>query len=808
LICARQSLDEFCYLCPLYFENPTVNNTEVLNRALYGFKMFIRFFRTPFPENPKPVFWLELVGKKMLAIFLIMMLYFGLVDTNFLWLFGKSPSLDQLEKPQMDMASELYTADGFLIGKYYNENRTPVEYNQISPWIIKALVSTEDVRFYEHSGIDFRALPSVFIYNARGENRGGSTITQQLAKNLYKTREGGSKGLFGYIPGFNMIIDKTKEWLTAIKLERRFTKEDIITMYLNTVDFGGNAFGIHTAAKTFFNTDPQKLTIEESAMLVGLLKAPTSYSPVLHPQKAKERRNTVMAQMLKYHNITREAYDTLKNKPLALEYHVESSYDGPATYFRGIVNNYLKEWCKKNGYDLYTDGLKIYTTIDSRMQDYAEEAMQEHMSQLQKRFFDHWKGQNPWVDAKGHEMTGFIDSIARHLPIYTWLKKKYKNNEDSVFAAMNRPKDMTVFSWHGERDTALSSIDSLKYYKHFLHAGFMAEDPYTGQIKAWVGGINYKYFQYDHVWQSKRQPGSTFKPILYAAAFENGWGPCDKLKDTAVTIHYIEKGVKKTWSPHNSDYIFTGQEMTLRRGMGKSVNSIAAQVIEKIGWTTVIDYAHRLGIKSKLDTVPSVGLGSSDVSVYELVNAYCTFMNRGINTEPSYITKIIDRNGKVLHVFNPATKRAISEETAYLMTYMLKGGIEEPGGTSQALWAYDLFKGPGNEIGGKTGTSSHHSDGWFVGVTKDLVAGMWVGGDDRCIHFKTSAVGEGSRTALPMFGLFMEKVYADKSLGITMGYFPKPAIPITKPYNCRTVLPKDSIKAKSDSLKAIDEVEF
>jgi penicillin-binding protein 1A len=783
-----------------------VNYKELLKRALDLTRKFFRFFKTPVPENPKPVFWLKLLGKKMLAILMVILVYFFLVNINFLWLFGKSPSLDQLEKPQMELASELYTADGFMIGKYYNENRTPVAYSQINPALINALVSTEDARFYEHSGIDFRALPSVLFYSVRGENRGASTLTQQLAKNLYKTREGGSKGLFGYVPLVNIIIDKTKEWMTAIMLERRFTKEEIMTMYLNTVDFGSNAYGIHTAAKTYFNTDPVHLTIPQAATLVGLLKAPTTYSPVLHAKLSKLRRNTVMAQMVKYNKLSITAYDSLKKQPLELEFHMESSYEGPATYFRGVLNNYLKDWCKKNGYDLYTDGLKIYTTIDSRMQDYAEDAMQEHMSDLQKRFFEHWKGQDPWTDAKGRVMTGFIDSIARKLPLYTWLSRKYKNNEDSIFAALNRPKQMTVFSWHGDRDTVFSSIDSLKYYKHFLHAGFMAEDPYTGQIKAWVGGINYKYFQYDHVYQSKRQPGSTFKPILYAAAFENGWGPCDKLKDTSVTIRYTEKGEKKTWSPHNSDYIFTGEMMTLRRGMGKSVNSIAAQVIEKIGWTTVIDYAHRLGIKSRLDTVPSVGLGSSDVSVYELVSAYCTFMNHGVYTEPSFITRIVDRNGKVLHEFNPATKRAISEETAYLMTYMLKGGVEEPGGTSQSLFAYDLFRG--NEVGGKTGTSSHHSDGWFVGVTKDIVAGMWVGGEDRCIHFKTSAVGEGAKTALPMFGKFMEKVYADKSLDIKMGMFPKPNVPITKPCNCRTIIPKDSLKSKADSLKVIDDVEF
>jgi len=781
----------------------------MLKYAWTGFRRFLRFFRTPFPEHPTPVFWLKLVGKKMLAVLLVILVYFFMVDINFLWLFGKSPSLDQLEKPQLDMASELYTNDGFLIGKYYNENRTPVEYTQISPWLIKSLVATEDVRYYAHSGIDFRSLPSVLVYAIRGTNRGASTITQQLAKNLYHTREGGSKGLLGFIPGLNTAIEKSKEWMTAIKLERRFTKEEIITMYLNTVDFGANAFGIHTAAKTYFNTSPDSLNIEQSALLIGLLKAPTTYSPVKHPKKAKSRRNIVLSQLMKYDQITKKDFDTLRKKPLSLAYHMESSFDGPATYFRGVLNNYLKDWCQKNGYDLYTDGLKIYTTIDSRMQDYAEEAIEEHMSDLQKHFFEQYKGQNPWVDAKGKEIPNFIDSIARKLPAYDWLKKKYKGNEDSIFAAMNRPKDMTVFSWHGEHDTSLSTMDSLKYYKHFLHTGFMVEDPFSGQIKAWVGGINYKYFQYDHVWQSKRQPGSTFKPILYAAAFENGWGPCDTLKDVPVTIRYTEKGEKKTWSPHNADYNFSGSNMTLRRGMGKSVNSIAAQVIEKIGWTTVIDYAHRLGIKSKLDTVPSVGLGSSDVSVYELTSAYCTFMNHGVYTEPSFITKIVDRNGKVLHVFNPVTKRAISEETAYLMTYMLKGSMEEPGGTVQALWAFDLFKGAGNELGGKTGTSSNHSDGWFVGVSKDLVAGMWVGGEDRCIHFKNSATGEGAKTALPIYGRFMEKVYADKSLGITMGYFPKPSIPITKPCNCRTILPKDSTKiSPKDSIKGADGVDF
>jgi len=789
--------------------NQVLQSIKPYGRAALKYTgQFLRFFRTPVPENPKPAFWLILIGKKMLAILLCLFLYFSLVDINFLWLFGKSPSLEELQRPKMEQASEVYSSDSVLIGKYYNENRVPVTYNEISPWMIKALIATEDVRFYDHTGVDFTALPSVLIYTLRGDNRGASTITQQLAKNLYKTRGGGSRGLLGFIPGVNIVIDKTKEWLTAIGLERRFTKEEILTMYLNTVDFGSNSFGIHTASKTFFSVPPDSLNIEQSAILVGLLKAPTTYSPLLHPQRAKMRRNTVLAQMVKYNIIPKKAYDTLKTKPIVLDYQTENNFDGPATYFRGVLNNYLKDWCDKNGYDLYTDGLKIYTTINSRMQEYAEEAVQEQMSNLQNKFFRTWAGKNPWIDAKGDEIPDFIDSISRHLPIYRYLKRKYKNDTAKISAEMHRPKEMTVFSWHGERDTTLSTIDSLAYYKHFLHTGFMSMDPYTGQIKAWVGGINYKYFQYDHVMQAKRQPGSTFKPILYAAAFENGWGPCDSLRDTAVTIHYIEKGVKKTWSPHNADFIFTGQKMTLRRAMGKSVNSIAAQLTNRIGWTTVIDYAHRMGIESKLDTVPSIGLGSSDVSVYELVGAYSTFMNKGIYTKPMFVNKISDRNGKVIQVFQPQTHRALSPETAYLMTYMLKGGIEEPGGTSQELWTFpDLFKG--NEIGGKTGTSSHHSDGWFVGVTKDVVAGMWVGADDRSIHFKASEMGEGSQTALPIFGRYMQKVYADKSLGITEGYYPKSTIPITKPCNCRTVLPKDTtLKTPPDSIKDDDGEDF
>jgi penicillin-binding protein 1A len=717
--------------------------------------------------------------------------YLVSVEYNFFYLFGSSPSLDKLENPRSDQASELYTADGKLIGKYFRENRSPVSYKEMSPTLIKALIATEDARFYEHSGIDPAALFGAVYDNLRGENRGGSTITQQLAKNLYKTRTDDSKGVLGHIPGLNIIISKTKEWLTAIKLEQRYTKEEILAMYLNTVDFGSNSFGIQVASKTFFSTSPDSLKTEQAAVLVGLLKAPTYYSPRFNPENATRRRNTVLVQMAKYGYLPQAAADSLSKLPLVLDYRVENHYDGPATYFRGAVADFMKEWCKQNGYDLYRDGLKVYTTIDSRIQAHAEAAMEQQMRTLQRRFDNHWKGKNPWVDERNKEIPGFIEETIKRTDYYKRLKKKHGDNVAAINKELNTPREMKVFTWDNperEKKMTLSPLDSLRYYKRFLHGGMMTMDPYTGQIKAWVGGINYKYFKYDHVKQARRQPGSTFKPFVYAAAIDNGYSPCDKIVDRPVTINYVEKGEKKSWSPTNADWVYTGAPMTLRRAMGKSVNSITAQLTELVGWETVVDYAHRLGISSPLDKVPSIGLGPSDVSVYEMVGAYSTFPNHGFYTTPAFITRIEDRNGNIIHQFMPEQKKVLREETAFLMMHMLKGGMEEPGGTSQALWEYDLWKG--NEIGGKTGTTSNHSDGWFMGVSKDLVTGVWVGGEDRSIHFRTSQLGEGSKTALPVYGLYMERLYEDKQLGITRGRFPGPTVKISKKYNCTTVLPK------------------
>ncbi|MCX2738682.1 penicillin-binding protein 1A [Pontibacter anaerobius] len=721
----------------------------------------------------------------------VVVLYLLSVEHNILYLFGASPSLDRLENPRSDQASELYTSDGQLIGKYFRENRSPVTYKKLSPQLVQALVATEDIRFYEHAGIDPQAIMSAVYGSFRGEARGASTITQQLAKNLYKTRTDDSKGVLGHIPGLNIVISKTKEWLTAIKLEQRYTKEEILTMYLNTVDFGSNSFGIKVASQTFFNTSPDSLKVEQAAVLVGLLKAPTYYSPRFNPENATRRRNVVLGQMVKYGYLPEAEADSLSQLPLVLDYSVENHYDGPATYFRGAVADYLQEWCKENGYDLYRDGLKVYTTIDSRMQAHAEAAMEEHMRRLQRRFDNHWEGKNPWVDENNKEIPGFIEETIKRTAYYRRLKKKYGDDTAAINKELNRPRKMKVFTWENdslEKTVTMSPLDSLAYYKHFLHGGMMTMDPFTGHIKAWVGGINFKYFKYDHVKQARRQPGSTFKPFVYVAAIDNGYSPCDKIVDQRITINYVEKGKKKSWSPTNADWEYTGAPMTLRRGMGKSVNSVTAKLTEQIGWETVVKYAHKLGIESPLESVPSIGLGPSDVSIFEMVGAYSTFPNQGFHTEPMFITRIEDQNGNLLYQFTPKQKKVLSEETAFLMMHMLKGGMEEPGGTSQALWEYDLWKG--NEIGGKTGTTSNHSDGWFMGVTKDLVTGVWVGGEDRSIHFRTSQLGEGSKTALPVFGLYMERIYEDKELGYTMGRFPKPTVKISKKYNCTTVLPK------------------
>lgn len=741
------------------------------------------------------------------CLILLLFLYVAAIEINVFNLFGYSPGIQELKDPKVPIASEIYTADGQLIGKYYKEHRTPVSYDEISPVMIRSLVLTEDVRFYKHGGIDFYSLISSIWSTAKGDQRGGSTLTQQLAKNLFKTRGKKAAGILGRVPGLRALIYKSKEWITAVKIEFYYSKEEILAMYLNTVGFGNNAFGIKVASHTYFSKEPSELKLHEAALLVGMLKATSTYNPFSNPKTAKERRDVVLSQMHKYNEIDNITLKKAISLPLGLETESEAEGEDKNSYIRKAAENFISDWCEENNLDLYADGLKIYTTIDSKLQSIAEEAVKEKMNMIQNRFYRHWGNRNPWTDEKGNELPDFLERASKKLPVYKYYSRLYKKNEDSITLAMNTPKRMRVFTWKGEKDTTFSSLDSLKYYLTILQTGMMTLDPFTGHVKVWIGGLDHKYFKYDHVNQSKRQAGSTFKPFAYVAAIDNGYSPCDRFVDQPVHISYVENAEKKLWSPHNSDWVFTGNNMSLRWAMGRSCNSVTAQLTEKIGWDKVAEYAHKLGIKSPLKVVPSICLGSSDVSVYEMVAAYGTFLNTGLKAEPVLVTKITNHDGEVLAEFSPEKERVLSEETAWLMIHMLKGGMEEPGGTSQALWEYDLFKN-GNEIGGKTGTSSNHADGWYMGVTKDLVTGIWVGADEPSIHFRTSEAGEGSKTALPIFGEFMERVYKDPSTKITQGRFPKASVKIEKKYYCPNAWPKKADSTQVDSTIVEDAAEI
>jgi len=717
------------------------------------------------------------------SFWLFLIVYVFLVQINFLNLFGEMPTLDVLENPKSELASELISSDGATLGKYFRENRSPIEYENISKNMLNALIATEDVRFEKHSGIDFKGTFAIFTSMLMLKNRGSSTLSQQLAKNLFSTRGRKYAGILTKVPKVRTLIVKTKEWLTAIKIERAYTKQEIITMYLNTVDFGSNAYGIKTAASTFFNTTPEKLTINQAAMLVGVLKAPSYYSPVLHPENAFNRRNTVLEQMEKYDFLEEEEAEKLKKTEIGLIYKVENHNTGLAPYFRSVISNYLLDWCDEHDFDLYSDGLKIYTTVDSRMQTYAEAAVKEHVGKMQGIFYQQWRGKNPWVDEELKEIPGFIDHSFKRTETYKILSQIHHGDSVAIFREANKKRKMKVFTWKGEKDTLFSTIDSLKYYKWFLQAGFMAMNPKNGHVKAWVGGIDHKYFKYDHVRQGKRQPGSTFKPFVYLAALDNGYSPCYEMQDVPVTFQFDNGDEVKTWTPQNSEGAFTGQTMTIRQAMARSVNSITANLMKTMGPQSVVDYAHKVGIDSELEAVPSLCLGSSDVNIYELVASYSTFVNQGVYNQPIFITRIEDKNGNVIQEFIPKTREAINQETAYLMTYMLKGSAEEKNGSALGLRRYRIFDG-GNEVGGKTGTTSNYSDGWFMGITENLVAGAWVGGDDRCIHFTSYTYGQGSKLALPIVGLFYEKTFNDPAINLKKMPFTKPSKPLSVEINC------------------------
>ncbi len=746
------------------------------------------------------------VKNKFLRFFLIAVYSFIMlvcaIQLNFLWLFGYSPTKRDIFMPTLNVSSELYTADSVLIGRYFQEDRDPVAYDSISKNILQALIATEDVRFYKHHGVDYIGLFSAAVSTIKGDRRGASTITQQLAKNLYRTRYNQSQGLLGKIPVVRLGVTKFKEWMTAYKLESKYAKNEIVTMYLNTVSFSNNAYGIKSAAIRYFNKHPKDLSATEAAVLVGMLKGTTLYNPIRNPKTSLARRNVVLSQMQKEGYLSQGQYENYSKQPLNLNLNNQEARSNNDSYLRAAVEKWLEKWSEEQDVDIYTAGLKIYTTIDSRMQRLAEEVVSDQMKDLQRRLDNTWRNELPWRDKSGNVLPNFLEDRARKLPAYAALMEKYKN-ETTVFELLNQPKKMKIFTWDGEEEVEMSTMDSLKHYITMLNTGMMAMDPYDGKIKVWVGGINHQYYKFDHVNQAKRQAGSTFKPFVYLTALESGMAPCDTYEDKPVRLDFVnKKGEKEVWEPKNADWSFSHRNMSLRWAMARSLNTITAQITRDVGWDKIVETAHRCGINSHLESVPSVGLGSNDVSVFEMVNAYATFMNEGKRLTPVLVSKIYNSDGKLLASFETQQKQVVDPQDAWLMTYMLRGTIEEPGGTSQALWEWDLFQ-QNNQIGGKTGTSSDYVDGWYMGLTKDLVAGVWVGCDEQSVHFKNSQTGEGSKTALPIYARFMEELYKHPELGVTFGEYPKAKVEITKKYNCPS--PRIVIPAPVDSTAVFDE---
>jgi penicillin-binding protein 1A len=702
---------------------------------------------------------------------ILLLLVFLLTILN---VFGDLPDVEELQNPKSNLATVIYSGDGKILGKFYKENRVNVKYEELSPFMVNALIATEDIRFYEHSGVDFKALfrsiSGVLI--GKSSSGGGSTITQQLAKMQFP-REKMNK--------FQFLFRKFKEWVIAIKLEKLYTKEEILTMYLNKFDFLNQAVGVKSAAQIYFNTTPEKLKLEECAMLVGMAKNPSLFNPVNPKRKeaSLQRRNVVLNQMMKYKFIAKSTYDSLKTQPITLHFVAENHNDGPAPYFREFLRtSFLKEWCKNHinpetekPYNIYQDGLKIYTTIDSRMQQYAEEAVNEHIQSLQELFIKDCKRKKnaPFAwNVTQQEITNILTTAMKRSDRWRNMKEDGLSEEE-IKKVFQTPISMTVYGNKGEKDTIMSPWDSIRYYKSFLQTGFMAMEPETGFIKAWVGGINHKHFKYDHVNKSaKRQVGSTFKPFVYALAIQEGSSPCELVPNVRTCIT-IGDG-QPDWCPDNSDGSKgTGVNITLKKALALSVNYVTAALMKRYGPEAVINLIRKMGITSSIDPVPSICLGTADISVFEMVGANSTFANRGQWIEPTYITRIEDRNGKVLEEFIPKTEEVMSEEKAYVMTQLMQGVVQHGTG-SRLRGKYKLT----NPIAGKTGTTQNNADGWFMGLTPDLVAGCWVGGEDRSVHFNSTAEGQGASMALPIWGKFFQKVYADKTIKTKKGDFYKP----------------------------------
>ncbi len=708
--------------------------------------------------------WL-LLWLPFLSIFLLL----SLVANEVL---GDLPSVEELQNPKSNLATVIYSSDAKVLGKYYNENRVNVSFKELDKDLTNALIATEDARFYEHSGVDIKALArAVSGVVTGGSKGGGSTITQQLAKMMFPREK---------LTKLQLATRKMKEWVIATRLEKNYTKEEIMAMYLNKFDFLNLAVGIKSASKIYFNVGPDSLRIEQAAMLVGMAQNPSLYNPIRFPEKAKHRRNVVLSQMLKYGYINQTQFDTLKVKPLGLSFHPEDHNDGLAPYFREYLReNFLKDWCEKHinpetkkPYNIYKDGLRIYTTIDSRMQQYAEEAVNEHMFELQKAFNKDCKQKRnaPFAwNVKASEIENIMNSAMKRSDRYRELKEQGLNAKD-IEKIFHTPSPMTVYTLRGEVDTIMSPWDSIRYYKSFLQTGFIAIEPQSGYVKAWVGGINHKHFKYDHVKVGRRQVGSTFKPFVYAMAVQEGYSPCYQMPcvRTCVTT---EDG--KEWCPDNSFNAKQKQKwenrlLTLKQALALSVNYISAALMKKFGPYAVVNLARRMGITAPMDPVPSLCLGTADISVFEMVGAISTFANQGTYVQPTFITRIEDKNGKVLEEFIPNTDEVFSPEKAYVMCQLMKGVVQH--GTGMSLSKYKL----GAQIAGKTGTTQNNSDGWFIGLTPDLSGGCWVGGEDRSVHFNSTEVGQGATMALPIWGKFFQKVYNDKTLKVTKGDFVKP----------------------------------
>ncbi len=769
-------------------------NTQKTNKKK-GFAKYIKWF------------WLLFAGGIAVVGLIFLLASWGV--------FGAMPTFERLENPQTNLATEILSSDGKTLGKYYlDDNRTPVAFKDLPEHLVEALVATEDERYYNHSGIDARGTLRAFAF--MGKKGGASTITQQLARQLFVGVR--SRNIF------QAVTQKIKEWVIATRLERNYTKEEIIAMYLNIYDFNYNADGIRSASRIYFGKEPAELKIEESAVLVGMLKNSSLYNPLRREEMVKKRRNVVLRQMYVNDFISEKQKDSLQALEMDINFNPESHNRGPAPYFREYLRAYLSNWIRENpkpdgsNYNIYLDGLKVYTTIDSRMQQYAEEAVAEHMKDLQAEFFvQNTPERNktaPFLGVTSEEINRIYERSMRQSERWRKMKELGKT-EKEIRASFNKKTEMNVFTWKGEKDTVMTPMDSIKHYKFYLRAAMMSMEPQTGHVKAWVGGIDYNHFKYDQVIQGARQAGSTFKPFVYAAAVDQlQLSPCDSLPDNHFCIEAEKYGNPEPWCPKNSNGKYTGKMLDLKYSLANSVNSITAQLMDRVGPGPVATIARNMGIKGEIPEVPSIALGTPDMTVYEMVGAYGTFANQGVYVKPVMVTRIEDKNGTVLFESSPETKDVLSKEVAYVMTNLMEGVTQSGSGqrlrhtwaSNQAVYKEIITGYPyelNNPIAGKTGTTQNQSDGWFMGMVPNLVTGVWVGGDDRATHFRTITYGQGASMALPIWGLYMKKCYEDESLDVSKEEFEKPEkLSIT--LDCSKYKQEKNEEKKDDDLEEID----